>query len=87
MARRPVVVVKDEFVVRQSPCIKDECLEAEEYPLLGAPIFAEVIYGVCRFMKLLYLPVVTSYKGSVNPVTNPNPVSTTTAQFCNCNFS
>jgi hypothetical protein len=76
MARRPRVIVKDESVLRQSPFIKDECMEAEEYPLLGAPIFVVVIYGVCSFMKLLYLPIVTSYKGSVNPVTCPNPVST-----------
>jgi hypothetical protein len=50
-------------------------MKTEEYPVLGAPVFAAVICGVCRFLKLLYLPVVKSYKGSVNLVTNPNPVS------------
>jgi hypothetical protein len=34
-----------------------------------------VIWGVCRSVKLLQLPVVTSYKSPINPVTNLNPVS------------
>jgi hypothetical protein len=31
--------------------------------------------AVCRSMKLLQLPVVTSYKCSINPIINPNPKS------------
>jgi hypothetical protein len=33
-----------------------------------------LICSVHRSVKLLQLPVVTSYKCSVDPVTNPNPV-------------
>jgi hypothetical protein len=33
-----------------------------------------VIAGVCNSVKLLQFPVVTSYKCSLNPVINPNPV-------------
>jgi hypothetical protein len=34
-----------------------------------------VICRVCKLVRLLELLVVTSYKCSVNPIINPNPVS------------
>jgi hypothetical protein len=34
-----------------------------------------VICRVCRSVKLLHLPVATSYKFSINPINNPNPMS------------
>jgi hypothetical protein len=60
--------------------------EAEEYPLLGAVtrqllvktedlMFAVVICKVCRLAIVLKLFIVMSYKCSINPVNNPNPVS------------
>jgi hypothetical protein len=34
-----------------------------------------LIFKVCKSVKLLPLPVVTSCKNSINPITNPNPMS------------
>jgi hypothetical protein len=34
-----------------------------------------VIWRACRSVKRLQPPVVTSYTRSINPITNPNPVS------------
>jgi hypothetical protein len=34
-----------------------------------------VIFEMCKSVKLLHLPVVTSCKSSINPITNPNPMS------------
>jgi hypothetical protein len=75
---------KDERVARR--CVMS--MDAEEPTLLGAVtrqrlVKAEnfvcavvtVIGRVCRSAELLQLPVVTTYKCPINPVINPNPVS------------
>jgi hypothetical protein len=38
-------------------------------------VFVAVICRMCRLVRMLLLFVVMNYKGSVNPVTNPNPIS------------
>jgi hypothetical protein len=40
-----------------------------------ALMFGVVICRVCRSVNLLQLLVVTSYKCSINSITDPNPVS------------
>jgi hypothetical protein len=77
------------LTVRKSPASKELNLEAEESTALGAVTKQRLVKTadreglvrsivdctVCKLAMSLQLLVVTSFKSPIDPITNPNPVS------------
>jgi hypothetical protein len=76
-----------ELVVSQLTSSKDVSTEARGTTVDGSPylpvpgediealMVGLMIFGVCRYVKPLQLPVVTNYTCPLNPITSPNPMS------------